>query len=156
MAESAATWKHTLTEWMNAQNSQTEYFFVTHESTEGSARYWLFYIERQTWNNDARAWDPRRKCLVVSIRPQASTMAWLDFSERAAQDASNIARHTPNVSYFVGDLTHFHGYKVVIEPGQLTLEQLIGYQNVPSGANVGQYLKTLASHNDEYMKTCGD
>ncbi|KAF1361326.1 hypothetical protein EJ07DRAFT_111828 [Lizonia empirigonia] len=83
-------------------------------------------------------------------------MNWPDFSERAAQDASNIARNTPNVSYFVGDLANFHGYKVVIDEGQLAFEELPGYQNVPSGANLGQYLKTLANHNDAYMKTCGD
>jgi hypothetical protein len=153
---SASTWLATLTGWMATQNSQTEYFFVTREGNEGSARYWLFLVERQTWDNVGGAWGPRRKCLSISIRPRASTSNWPDFSERAAQDASNIARRTPNISYLVGDVNYFYGCKVVIDQGSLITEPLPGAQNMAFGATLGPYIKGLATYNDNYMKSCGD
>lgn len=154
---SSAQWKTYLTQLMHAQNSQTEYFSVTHERTEGTARYWLFFVERTTWNSTTGAWNPYRKCLVVAIKPQSSTTTWINFSALAAQDAHNIAPQTPNVSFFVGDVAHFHGYKVVIEQDQqLGVEELTGYQNLDLDTSLGGWLKGLACSNDLNMIAFGN
>jgi hypothetical protein len=153
---SAATWKSSLETWMNSQNSPSEYFYVTHEATEGTTRNWTYIVERQAYDFTTAVWIPRRKCLVVSIRPQTSNTHLDDFAEIAAQDASNIARNTPNLSFFVGDQVHLHGYRVNIVEGDLTVEKLHAYGNLPSGQNLGAYLKTLAISNDDIMKAFGN
>jgi hypothetical protein len=85
--------------------------------------------------------DARRKCL-----------SWASFSEITAQDASNIARKTPNVSFFVRVQTAFYGYKVEIDDGELAVESLPGWKNLPFGPYLGSYLKALAKANDDLMQ----
>lgn len=154
---SCDTWEQTLTSWMQSQNSAYEYFYVTREPTTGTARHWTFIIERRIYDGSAQTWGPRRQCLVVSIKPQTQKMSWDDFAERAAQDASNIARKTDEVVFFVGDLTVFHGYQVQIEgPDELSVAELSEWQNRAHGLGMASDFKTLAIYNDNNMKACGD
>lgn len=52
------------------------------------------------------------------------------FHERAAQDASNIARNTLNVSFFIGGLNVFYGCNVKIVKGELEVGFLHHYRNL--------------------------
>ena len=141
---------------MQGQSSAYEYFYVTYEGTEGTARHWTFIVQRQTYDHNTQTWNPRRKCLVVSIKPQTQNMSWQNFIESAAQDASNIARNTPNVSFFVGGLNVFHGCNVKIVEGELEVGFLHYYRNLAFGQYIAAYLKTLAVSNDDFMKSHGN